>query len=285
MEEKLLPQEESFLGLLIKPHDISKYDFRSPDYKGILMNLDIYESVKLSPENLGNELYEKLEMFDYSQVTVNSLGIWETEKYLYEMVHLDLPLNYHPVEIYNGMGNLLKTEHTHIFGNLILVKSEINIYDENIKMIDCTKEDLEMLLTSRVRHYGVRMDLDNEIEEFEFWYDPDKVLKEFFPDGKSFVEDIFLKHNLQIYYTKGNNPILEKIIGCKIEQFLILTKITDHFYGDIRLNEVNKILKLLKTECPKEVPSEWLEEKKDKHNRNIIINKYRILEKAIKNYS
>jgi hypothetical protein len=284
MENQLLPQEETFKALLINPYDISKFNFKSPDYREILLNLDIYQEITLSPKTLAEDLYTLLNLSDFSQVSINSMALWETKDYLYEMIHLDLPLQYLPTEIYNGMANLLRNEMFHLFGKVILVKTQINCHDDSFKMVDFVKKDLEDLLINRVKHYGVKLDLDGELEQFEFWYDPKDELNKFFTDGKSFTEVSFLNHNLQIYYTKGSNKVLEKLIDTKIEQVLILTKITDEFYSNFTLEEYQKIIKLLKSECPLETPTEWLEEKKDTYNRRILINKYRVLEKALKEY-
>jgi len=280
MENQLLPQEQSFTGLLINPHDISTLNFKSPDYREILLNLDIYQEITLTPQNLAEELYSGLNLNDFSKVSINSMTLWETPEYLYEMIHLDLPLDYLPEKIYNGMANLLKNEINHIFGKVILVKTKLSLDNDNYQMVNCTKKDLEDILINRVRHYGVKVDLDGEIEQFEFWYDPKETINNFFPDGHSFIEDTFLQHNLQIYYTKGTNKIMENLIHTKTEQIMILTKITNDFYGNFTLDEFNKIVKLLKNNYPKETPAEWLEEKKDEYNRKIIFNKYHVLNKA-----
>jgi len=281
-DKRLLPQEQSIKGLLVKPYDISNFDYRNPDYLNMLLNLDIYEEIKLSPESFGNELYQYLDMKDFSQVTINTQGIYQDKEHLYELIHLDLPIKYHPVEIYNGMANMLRNDMFHIFGKAVLVKTETK--NDRLKMVDCNKEDLKNILLSRVKHKGVTVDLDGEIQEIEFWYDPKQKIEEFIPESKKFQEDMFLLHNLQIYYTEGTNPIIEGILGKKIEQMVILTKITDNFYGDFTLEEFNKIVKLLKKGCPKMVKEEWKEEKKDEHNRNIVINKYNVLDKALREY-
>lgn len=283
-DKKLLPQMKSIKTLLIKPKDISGFDYKNPDYRQLLLNLDIYKEQEIQPESFGNQLYQILEMKDFSQVSVNTQAIYSDKNYMYELVHLDLPIKYHPMNIYNGMANLLKNDLFHIFGNALLMKTRLNPNDNSTIMVDCTKKDLDTILLSRVKHRGVTVDLDGEIEEIEYWYDPKTKIEEFIPEGKNFQEDMFLLHNLQIHFTRGDNPIFEKILGEKIEQMIILTKITDNLYGDFTLEEFNKILKLLEKDCPKLCKEEWKKEEKDEYNRNIVINKYRVLEKALKEY-
>jgi len=278
-DKKLLPQDNSINTLLIKPADISNFDYRNPDYKELLLNLDIYEKVEIKADSFGNNLYEYLDMKDYSNVTINTQAIYQDNTYLYELIHLDLPLKHLPVEIYNGMANMLKNDIYHIFGKAMLVKTTADL-----TMVNCDKKDLEKLLLARVKHKGVTIDLDGEIEEIEFWYEPKQKLEEFFSEGKTFTEDVFLLYNLQIYYTKGDNPIIEDIIGEKVEQLMILTKNTDTIYGDFTLGEFNNIINLLKKGCSKITKEEWKEEKKDKYNRNTIINKYTVLKKALIEY-
>ena len=65
---------------------------------------------------------------------------------------------------------------------------------------------------------------------------------------------------------------------------MIFTMLTDTIRGNITLNEVNKIIKLSTVlEPPYKPDDKWLSDEKDIHGRNIIKNKYRILDNTYLN--
>ena len=223
--------------------------------------------------------------------SLHTQHIGTTSTHIYELIHIDLMPDDLPVEIYNGVANLLKSDTQHLFGNTIMIKTHVPVDEINVKMVDCTKNDLYELLDNRTRHIGVRIDDDNETDEFNWYYeDPSKFIEEFMIEKPIFIEKGFLLHNLQIYYTPGKKLDMEKIIGEGYNQLIILTKITDDYYGNFTLNEFNDIKKLLKTDCPLECPEDWrkpskeLEEKLNQEKRKFIFNKYRALWKAKTEY-
>lgn len=275
---RLLPQEKGFSCVLVRPYNINHLNYNDINYRDSLLNLDIYENISLSSDNFETELYNYMEMEKFDSVTINSMTLKCESNIFYEMIHLDLPLKYHPLEIYNGLGRLLSNEIFNIYGNIILIKTKYE--GDNMEIIDFEKSDLDYILKSRVNKKAVVMEIDGEINEIEWGGDIDKELKKWFPDGKEFIEDIFLKHNLQIYYTRGENNILYDLIGVGVEELFITSKLTENIYDDFSIEEFNKIRKLL-GKIDKITPEEWLKEERDENNRIKIINKYTILERAL----
>lgn len=285
------PEQDNFKFLLIKNKDISNIRFDDPEYKKIICSLDCYEQVESTSSEFFNILVEKLELKNYESFGLNTQVIGNTPEYLYEMIHIDLPLDKMPTEIYNGVGNLLKMDQMHIFGNVVMIKTLISENSEELKMVNCSLTDLHDLLEQRVRHYGVSVDDDGEINEFDWYYeDPKKYIEEFMMNDHKFVEKAFLLHNLQIYYTPGSKDDFEELIGEKYDQLIILTKLTDYFYGNFKLKEFNDIKELLKTDCPLECPEEWktpdeeLKKKLENEKRTYTFNKYKALYRAKKEY-
>lgn len=285
------PEQENFKFLLIKNKDISNIRHDDPEYKKIICNLDCYKEVETSSNDFFNVLVDNLELTKFTTFGLNTQVIGSTSEYIYEMIHIDLPLDEKPVEIYNGVGNLLKMEQNHIFGNVVMIKTLVNEESDNVKMINCDKSDLHNLLDQRVHHYGISVDDDGEVNQFDWYYEePKDYIEQFMMNDHKFVEKAFLMHNLQIYYTPGNKDDFEKLIGEKYDQLIILTKLTDYFYGDFKLKEFNDIKLLLKSECPLECPEEWknpneeLKEKLALEKRNFIFNKYKALYRAKKEY-
>lgn len=290
-KEVYFPNQDNFKFLLIKSKDISGIRHDNPEYKKIICNLDIYEEVETSSDNFFNIIADKLELEWFNKrnypFSLNTQIIGSTKEYLYEMIHIDLAPKDTPLEIYNGVGNLLKMDMQHIFGNVILIKTEIKVDNDLTKMVDCNRTNLHDLLENRVRHLGVSIDDDGELNEFNWYYeDPSKLIYEFMTQDHKHIEKVFLKHNLQIYYTPGIKDNMKRIINDTYNQMIIMTKLTDYFYGNFTIDEYKDILSLLQSDCPLEIPEKWNEENKQKteefksQRRNYVFTKYKALWKA-----
>lgn len=290
-----LPEQDKFTFLLIKPKDISNIRPDHPEYKHFICNLEIYEEITTPAkdffENMGKALDITKMKNRNKPFSLHTQHIGATKTHVYEMIHFDLMPKDLPIEIYNGVANLIKIDYQHLFGNALMIKTEIPEDKIEVKIVDCKRKDLYELLDNRIKHIGIKVDDNGETEEFNWYYeDPSKFIEEFMVNDHKFVEKAFLLHNLQIYYTPGNKTDMNKLLGENYDQLIIATKITDDFYGNFTLKEFNDIKKLLNSECPLECPSEWrkpskeLELKLNKEKRKFIFNKYRALWKAKKIY-
>ena len=297
-DDVYFPKQEDFEFLLIKPYDTSKFRHDDPDYKHFICNLDIYKTIKTSSDKFFNDISNAMDLKFMEKrnkpYALNTQIVWETYDHIYELIEITLMPDDLPVEIYNGVSNILKTDYQHVFGNSVMIKTKIDADSDEMKMVNCGVKDLDELLENRVRHRGVRVDDDYDTDEITWYYnDPSKMIDDFMTKEFIFVEKIFLLHNLQIYYTKGDKMDFEKIIGCGYDQLIILTKITDEFYGNFTIKEFNQMKKLLEPscKCPIVCPDEWkepseeLKKQLDETKQKYIFNKYRALSKAIKLYT
>lgn len=290
-EEVFFPKQKDFKFLLIKPKDISNIRPDNPEYKHFICNLDIYEEIFTTSDDFFEKMGKALDVDKMTErnkpYSLHTQYIGSNSEYIYELIHFDLMPKDLPLEIYNGVANLLKTDYQHLFGNAIMIKTKIPVDKVEVEMVDCERKDLYNLLEDRVRHIGVKVDDDGETEEFNWYYeDPKKFIEEFMVNEYKFVEKAFMLHNLQIYYTPGNRMDMKKLIGEGYDQIIIATKITEQFYGNFTLVEFNDIKSLLDSECPLECPEDWkkpskeLEERLKEEKRKFIFNKYRALWKA-----
>jgi hypothetical protein len=281
--------------LVIKSKDISGIRHDNPEYKKIICSLDIYEEIETTSDEFFDKMAEKLELKKFQDRNqpfgMNTQLIGSTKEYLYEMIHIDLNPKDTPVEIYNGVGNLLKMDLQHIFGNVIMLKTAVKVNNDITKIVDCNRKDLHDLLDSRINHLGVSVDDDGELNEFNWYYeDPSKFINEFMTQDHIHVERAFLKHNLQIYYTPGKKDNMKRLIDDTYDQMIIMTKLTDYFYGNFTLDEYNDIISLLASDCPLEIPEKWEEENKKKieelkeQRRNFVFTKYKALWRAKQEY-
>lgn len=289
--EVYLPSQKEFKFLLIKPADISNLRYDDPEYKHFICNLNIYEEISTTSNEFIDKMGEALKVHEMKlrnkPFSLHTQYLGTNPTHLFELIHFDLMPDDLPVEIYNGVGNLLKNDYQHLFGNAIMIKTKVPVDEVDVELVDCTRKDLYNLLENRVKHIGVKIDDDNEFGEFDFYNEgPTKFIEEFMINDHKFIEKGFLLHNLQIYYTPGKKMDLEKLIGEGYDQLVILTKLTDHFYGNFSMDEFNDIKKLLGTDCPSECPENWKTpnviegEKLKENNRRFIFNKYRALWKA-----
>ena len=88
-------------------------------------------------------------------------------------------------------------------------------------------------------------------------------------------------HNINIWYISDNGTknVCGKIINEPIEKCIIFTMKNDIYRGSISLDEVHKIIYLSNILSNYITPEEFIEEKIDKNNRKIIVNKYKVLNK------
>lgn len=279
----IFPEQESFEIIVVKPYDITPIKYDDPNYKEILCNLKIYETKKCNSSNFFDDLVDLLEIEKFKKVSLNTQLIYTDESYHYEMIHIDLMPDDLPVEIYNGIANLLKTDYQHIFGNCVLMKTLVPKDSDIVKVVNFSLNDLNYILGNMVNHIGVKIDDDGEIEEFSWYYEPDKVKEDFFIEEPIFKELAFLGHNLQIYYTKGNRNDMSRLIEDNYCQMMILTKLEDNKYGNIKLWEVNDIISLLNSECPIDTPEEWKKINENENKKNFF-NKYKALYRAKKEF-
>ena len=153
-----------------------------------------------------------------------------------------------------------------------------------MKFLDMTLKDLFVMLELRSDHVGVILD-DGELVEYKWKGDKehlkdtlDDIFEGEYPKHKEYP---FLLHNLNIYYTKGVDNSLKKLIGEPFDKCFFMTYLTNDFISSISKKEVKKIIKLSNVLTSWQPDKELMEEETDELGRKIIKNKYRILNRTV----
>jgi hypothetical protein len=100
------------------------------------------------------------------------------------------------------------------------------------------------------------------------------------------MEIPFLMHNLNIWYelldgVNTKKKVCGNLIDKPVYKCLIFTMKNEEFRGSISLNEINKIIEISNhLEPPFKSEERWIFDEKDDFGRNVIKNKYRVLDHA-----
>ena len=273
-----------FYILLIEPGKISHLDWNNPDYVQALISMPFVTTHEVNPQDFFEKLHQLLKIDDKNNHIMNEY-IAEEPDYIYEMMYINT-LNIESDLPFNEMASLLHLEKEIVRGNAVLVKSYIPSLSNEISFNDMKNSDLFNII--RARGFTKIVVYDEKLREEEIYGDIEVYAKKFFEDETYKKEELgFLKHNINIYYTKseyGEENLFGKLLDGKIDKFMIFTMLTDTIRGSITLNEVNKIIKLSSVlEAPYKADDKLVADEKDIHGRNIIKNKYRILDNTYLN--
>jgi len=139
-------------------------------------------------------------------------------------------------------------------------------------------DDLHLIFMNRKHHKCVILEDDKLIETtFE---NLDNFVENYFIEKPIKKETAFLRHNLNIYYTKNNEGIkLGNLINEKVDQCLFFSKLSDVIFTGITLKEINQIISLSEKMTNFDVLAEDMKSETDDLGRPILKNKYRILNK------
>ena len=270
--------------LIINPGSIEDLDYNDPGYINGIFNKINIEAIKCNPADFLIKMGECLENDkygdDYSQI--KKVVIHDEPNYLYEIFFLDISdINKLKPEMFNGLGTLLNIEENHIFGNCVLLKTYVPVDDfEKLDLVEVSKKDIQNILNSRVNTTVIIYE-DGEFREEKLAGDINFHAKKIFNEEYYHEKEIpFLLHNLNIFYTLDSygNEFMENLVKGKIELALFFTMNTEKIRGNLTLDELNKIIDLSKKLNNFDVDSELIKDEKDKFNRTMIKNKYRILE-------
>jgi hypothetical protein len=276
-----------FEFILIEPGQISHLDWNNTDYIQILTSMPFITTHSTKPDEFFDNIYKLLNVGkddNYHLVTEN---ISEEPNYLYEIIYIDT-LNKLSKLPYNELASMLHLEGEKICGNAIIIKTYIPSFDNETLLNDMNTSELYKIIRQRGFTKVVVYDGDeSKLREDEFYGDIDNYAKKFFEEEYYHKTELsFLKHNINILYTKSNYgkpDICGKLLKGNIDKFIIFTMITDSIRGNITISEVDKIIKLsYHLESPYKVDSKWLEEEKDIYGRIIIKNKFKILDNVFK---
>jgi hypothetical protein len=152
---------------------------------------------------------------------------------------------------------------------------------------DITPEKLHNSLYKRANTTAILFNSENEKFKEEDIFGPMDIYAENFFGEKKFnikkKEVLFLKHVINIWYTEdefGIADIAGNLISkdIKIEKMIVFSMWNEDYRDSLYLSEFNKIILLSIKLNNYEVPTELLKEEKDTLGRDIVKNKYKILD-------
>ena len=271
--------------LVIHPKIIDDLDYNDPGYLTAILNRVPFDNVKVKQSEFLVKVGEYLENEKYASedTQIKKEIIHDEPNFLYEIIYLDIDDEKKlSGEIFNGLATLLNVKENHLFGNVILLKSYIPIDNlDSMSITSVDKKDIYNILDSRVNTKVVVYE-DGEFREEIMNGEIDVYSKKIFDENFYLSEELpFLLHNLNIHYTHDDygQEIMPNIVKGKIDIAVFFTMLSEDRRGNLTLDELKKMLHLSNKLENYSVSDEQLKEEKDSMNRNIIKNKYRILEK------
>lgn len=280
--------ESTFELLLIKPNKIFNLDWKDPNYLSNILNSDFVETVTFSPETFVERLGTCLEIDKYKQPDVKVSIFSEEPNYHYEIMYLQLLQEHHNVDLENQFALMLQNNGNEtIFGNVLIMKSHVPV--NNLKSVvikDISKNDIIDLMDKRVSTSIIEFD-NGDYEEKKIVGSMDEYAEQFFDEEDRYrIEKLelgFLKHNINIWFTRfeyGFENVCGNLLkNLLINKCLVFSLITDNVRGNLTMDEFNKI-KALSTKLDNEykIPEDYDKKEYDEFGREILKNKYRILE-------
>lgn len=286
MENTLnMENSNNFDILIIKPNKISDISWLSVDYEKKLMNLDIFEIYNTNKDDFINMLTTKLNIksFDTPNLTIKNEIIGEEPYYVYELLYIEVKND----EFENEFASLLNTNGDKVYHNAIILKNHLPSLTDSMVIESITLSDIELLLYHRVNTKIVVWDWDNNWKQHIVLGDLTSYVNILF-DGDNYkkMNLDFLMHDINIWYVedKYGDKVCGNILDKPIEKCVWFTMKSEEYRGNLTLDEVHKIIKLSYILENYKVPNELTEERKDKYNRKIINNKYKVLDYIYNKY-
>lgn len=264
------------------PNNVEQFNYNDKGYVNKLLDQDYVKIVNVNTENFLEKINDSLCINNFHELdrNVDTHIIYEKSGYVYEIMYLyaqhkDTKTN----KYFNNFGSMLRRNEEPIFGNVIILKSHLPNDSNSMNLVNMGKMDLFEILDSRVNTKVVIYQND-EFREDVIKGDLELNCQQLF-EGEYFkrIEIKFLLHNINIFYIADEygDEIAPKLIPDKVETALFFTKIDDEFRGNLTLDEVKKIIELSNKLESFEVDEKDIEDEKDDLGRNIIKNKYKIL--------
>jgi hypothetical protein len=265
--------------LLIKPCLINHLDYNDINYIDNIINMNCVETIIINANNFTEQIVKYLDADIYKDEDLHTKNdIFHEEPYnIYEIMYLDI-INNKVNE--NEFANLIAINDDKIYTNAILFKTNILSLNDEMKLVNFSKKDLQYILKDRVNITIILYD-DIFTEKKIFCNKLEEFAQEFFENEYyEKYETLFLMHNINIWYTTlfGLNNICGKLINKPIYKCIIFSKKSENALGNLTLDECNKIINLSLKLDDYEVPKKYLEEKNDSLGRKIIYNKYKVLD-------
>ena len=284
--------KKNFELLLIKPNKIYDRDWSSSTYIEDILNDDFIDFVDSSPET-AIDLGTNLEVDKYDLPDVKVSLFYEEPNYHYEIMYLQVLDKYKTEDRENQFSLMLQNNGDEkIYGNVLIMKTYVPIQKmDSLIISNISKNDILRMMNERINTKVILFD-NGDYEEKKIIGSMDNFAESFFDEEDKYkiqkMEIAFLKHNINIWFTKFEYGF-ENVCGnllkhLVINKCIVFTLIDDNCRGNITMDEFKKI-KFLSTKIESYgVPEEMSKDEDDEYGRQIIKNKYRILEYMFNKY-
>jgi hypothetical protein len=277
---------EAFTLLVIEQNEIKDRDWTHMNYLSDLVNDNFCHYLKVHPDEYIDFMGKHLMVDKYIEPYIKVQLIFEEKDYITEIMYVEVPEGQEDKYILNEFANLLNINEDKIYGNVIINRSYVSSTNNDMHLDNITPDKLLNSLHKRVNTSVILYDSDTESYKEEEIFGPmDVYAEKFFDDKKHTIKKIdflFLKHNISVWFTQdqyGNSDVCGKLIPSeiKIDKMIVFSIWTDEYRDSLYLNEFKKIIELSNKLEDYNVPAEYNKEEKDELGRDIIKNKYKIL--------
>jgi hypothetical protein len=286
--EIILGNTKSFDILVIEPNVIKDREWTDPEYLKKLSNDSFCRYITVEPEKFVEVMGRELLVEKYTEPYVKIQVISEEENYIMEIMYIE-NISGH----INEFGMLLNRNDDKIAGNVLVTRTYVSSTDNTMYFDNITPEKVEDMLYCRANTKIITFDSDEEkYNEFSLFGPLDIFSDNFFGENRFNIKKLelaFLKHNLNIWYTEdkyGNLDVAGNILPdtTRVDKMIVFSMWSDEYRDSLTLEEFNKIIYLSKKLDNYLVSEDYMKIEKDELGREIIKNKYKILNQFYKKY-
>ena len=284
MSNIVMENTNDFNILIIKPNKINNISWIDKDYTDKIINLDIFNIIDTNNINFVETIHSQLNLsdFDIKNINIKNEIIGDEPYYVYEMLYINTEKTQYEIDDnINELGSLLTLNDDKIYSNVIILKSYLPSLNDSMVLDNITKTDISKLLHNRVYTKIVTWDWDNLWKEIEIPGDLNTYVDNLFEgDNYKKLNMDFLMHDINIWYVADNygDKVCGNILDQPLEKCVWFTMKSEELRGNLTLDEVKKIIHLSKKLTDYKTPEIFKEEIKDKYDRRIIYNKYKVLD-------
>ena len=278
---------DHFTLLVIESNEIKDRDWSHPDYLLNLVNDKFCQYIKVHPEDYIPFIGKYLEIEKYTEPYIKVELIFEEKNYITEIMYIEVKEEDVPKYKLNEFGSLLYMGQDKICGNIIINRTYLSTTNNEMHLDDITPEKLYKSLYKRANTTCILYNQENEEFKEEDIFGPmDIYADNFFGEKKYYIkkkEVLFLKHVINIWYTEdelGMSDIVGNLIpkDIKIDKMIVFSMWNEDYRDSLYLSEFNKMILLSIKLNNFDIPAELVKEEKDTLGRDIIKNKYKILD-------
>jgi hypothetical protein len=284
---------DEFTLLVIEPNEIKDRDWSHINYLSDLVNEKFCHYLNVHPDEYIEFIGKHLMIDKYLEPYVKVQLIFEEKDYITELMYVEVPEGKENGHVLNEFANLLNINQDKIYGNVIINRSYVSSNNNDMHIDNITPDKLHNSLYKRANTTVILYDSDNENYKEESIFGPIDIYAENFFNEKKYnikkIDFAFLKHNISIWYTEdeyGNNNVCGKLIPSevKVDKMIVFSMWTEDYRDSLYLDEFKKIISISNKLEDYTVPEEYNKEEKDILGREIIKNKYKILNIMFEKY-